>query len=318
MNRTALCIRMLQLLKSRGFMTREEIAAELETNVRNIAEYRKELEMAGYRIDSLSGKYGGYTLLSDVLLPAATFQEKEKQGLREVQNYLKAHPELLWGKDVNQAIDKMLSNTPLSVPHTDFYVDQRQPLISSVMQEYIDQMKEAIRSYRCVEITYRSLQDHRVKTFIIHPYELLHYQGAYYCIAYSLLAKDFRTYKFSEQRMKQCRVLDRHFHREMFDVRKHIGKSGLIKGEAIEVDMHIMKETGVLMSERQVGVHPYFEWLDEDTLYYRTIFESHQEAMRFLLSLGSNAKVITPVSLCEDLIVESKKILDSYTKQGST
>ena len=41
MKRCAACIRMLQLLRSRGFMTREELARELDTNVRNILEYRK-------------------------------------------------------------------------------------------------------------------------------------------------------------------------------------------------------------------------------------------------------------------------------------
>lgn len=312
MSRSAHCIRMLQLLNSRGFMTRDEIAWELKTNVRNIAEYRKELEKAGYQIESLSGKYGGYTLVGDALLPAVAFQEREKQSLHEVQKYLQAHPELHWGHDVCGAIDKMLSCTPLTIPHTDVYVNQPQSLISALMQSYIERMKEAIQACRCVELSYRSLQDHRVKTFVIHPYEMLHYQGAYYCIAYSLAAKDFRTFKFSDQRMKQCKVLDRQFHREPFDIHKHIGKSGLIKGDGIEVEMEMIEDTAVLMSERQVGVHPYFQWLDEHTLYYRTIFESHQEAMRFLLSLGSHVKVISPISLREELIAECQSIVASY------
>ena len=57
MKRCAACIRMLQLLRSRGFMTREELARELDTNVRNILEYRKELEEAGYVIEGTTGKY---------------------------------------------------------------------------------------------------------------------------------------------------------------------------------------------------------------------------------------------------------------------
>ena len=55
MKRCAACIRMLQLLRSRGFMTREELAQELDTNVRNILEYRKELEEAGYVIEGTTG-----------------------------------------------------------------------------------------------------------------------------------------------------------------------------------------------------------------------------------------------------------------------
>ena len=58
MKRCAACIRMLQLLRSSGFMTREQLAAELDTNVRNILEYRKELEEACYVIEGTTGKYG--------------------------------------------------------------------------------------------------------------------------------------------------------------------------------------------------------------------------------------------------------------------
>ena len=42
MNRTALCIRMLALLKVRGRMRIDEIAEALETNPRNVREFRKE------------------------------------------------------------------------------------------------------------------------------------------------------------------------------------------------------------------------------------------------------------------------------------
>lgn len=41
MNRTALCIRMLALLKVRGRMRIDEIAEALETNPRNVREFRK-------------------------------------------------------------------------------------------------------------------------------------------------------------------------------------------------------------------------------------------------------------------------------------
>ena len=83
MKRCAACIRMLQLLRSRGFMTREELAQELDTNVRNILEYRKELEEAGYVIEGTTGKYGGYQLKSGTLLPVAGLYEEELRSLQE-------------------------------------------------------------------------------------------------------------------------------------------------------------------------------------------------------------------------------------------
>ena len=44
MNRTALCIRMLELLSTKKIYKISELAELLETNPRNIIEYKKELE----------------------------------------------------------------------------------------------------------------------------------------------------------------------------------------------------------------------------------------------------------------------------------
>ena len=41
----------------------------LETNKRNIIEYKKELECAGYYINTIRGRYGGYSLDKTKLMP---------------------------------------------------------------------------------------------------------------------------------------------------------------------------------------------------------------------------------------------------------
>ena len=53
---------MLNYLNSRNIASKEDIAAYLETNERNVVEYRKCLEEAGYIINVVKGKYGGYSL----------------------------------------------------------------------------------------------------------------------------------------------------------------------------------------------------------------------------------------------------------------
>ena len=68
MNRCALCLQMLRLLKARGMMSRQELADELQTNIRNLSEFRKELETAGYVIESTTGRYGGYRLVEEEAL----------------------------------------------------------------------------------------------------------------------------------------------------------------------------------------------------------------------------------------------------------
>ena len=45
MNRSSLCIKMLQILNAHDFVTTKELAERLETNPRNIIEFKKELEV---------------------------------------------------------------------------------------------------------------------------------------------------------------------------------------------------------------------------------------------------------------------------------
>ena len=81
MSKTSLCIRMLGILYSRDIVSVSELADLLETNPRNIPEYKKELEAAGYYIESYPGRYGGYSLEKSMLFPTVRLTEKEKDGL---------------------------------------------------------------------------------------------------------------------------------------------------------------------------------------------------------------------------------------------
>ena len=62
MSRCAKCIKMLILLSENGKMSSIELAQELQTNVRNIREYRKELEEAVFQFQSKTGSKGGIEL----------------------------------------------------------------------------------------------------------------------------------------------------------------------------------------------------------------------------------------------------------------
>lgn len=64
MNRTGKCIKMLMLLKKNEKMSSKDLSLALNTNPRNIREYRKELEEAGFEFQIIPGHNGGYQLLN--------------------------------------------------------------------------------------------------------------------------------------------------------------------------------------------------------------------------------------------------------------
>lgn len=313
MKRCAACIRMLQLLRSRGFMTREELAQELNTNVRNILEYRKELEEVGYVIEGTTGKYGGYQLKSGTLLPMAGLYEEELRSLQESRRYLESHRDFLPYATYCRAIDKFLATTTLQVRESGVYVEESADVTGAMisMIRICEQGRDALFA---VELQYKSLHASDFETIVIQPYEIINVKGSYYCLAYSLKARAYRNFKFSEERMRNVRLTRRPFVRDAdFHIRDYIGKTGLIRDEIIELKLYVYGESARLISEKKPGISPVLEWVDEQTLYLTTMMEGRISARNFLLSLGNQCQLVSPQDLKQEIHAIAKDMLALYS-----
>lgn len=302
MKRSAACIRMLQLLKTRGVMSREELAQELEVNPRNISEYRKDLMEAGYNIESVTGKYGGYRIASGSLFPMVGLYEEEMKALSEADSYLKSHKDFLLQPAFHQAFEKIAASTTLKLEESGVYLEEGMSLLSKRVIHMISLFEDAKKQHLAIQLTYRSMRSSQSKTFIIHPYEIVNVKGSYYCIAYSLAAKDYRTYKFSEERMRKVELLSQSFVRDQdFRLQDHIGKSGLIKDEVYHLELLVYDESAILLSEKTIGIQSQSTWLDERTLHVKTMMEGKITAISFLLSLRNQCRLLAPQSLKEEM-----------------
>ena len=99
MGKAAMCIKMLQILNSGRIYKVSELADLLETNPRNVIEYKKELDEAGYYIISIPGKYGGYQIDKTTIIPSLKFTEEEKKAISDGAGYLEARNDFLLKKD---------------------------------------------------------------------------------------------------------------------------------------------------------------------------------------------------------------------------
>lgn len=88
MGKAAMCIKMLEVLNTGRIYKVSELADILETNSRNISEYRKELEECGYYIETIPGKYGGYRLESSRIIPSLKLTDEEKESIIDGFNFL--------------------------------------------------------------------------------------------------------------------------------------------------------------------------------------------------------------------------------------
>lgn len=93
MRKASKCIKMLQLLNSGKVYKVSELADLLETNPRNLMEYKKEFEERGYYITSIPARYGGYWLEKFTVIPSLTLTGDKKKALSESVGYILSRDE---------------------------------------------------------------------------------------------------------------------------------------------------------------------------------------------------------------------------------
>ncbi len=308
MNRTALAITMLRILKSHSLLKKGELAEMLETNPRNIIELKKELEVAGYEIETVSGPDGGYRLRDDSLLAVPDLTMEELDALKEVLSYLRSTKTAL-RKDAESALEKVLGASVKQEGET-------AEVYSSGIRLAMDQkeiaaryefLQKAIQSQTRVKLSYR-MRNTKVDSWTVHPYGLFLYKGMWYLVAYrekdhEITLKLNRIVSMEETGVKFSRPDD-------FDIRKYASSYGIpIKGER---HLKCLISKRYYISEYIYGENQKIRAVDDDTVLMEADFPNEMSMKSFVLDLGSDCTVISPKWLKDYLKEESKKISEKY------
>ena len=193
-----MCIQMLQILYSRNVVGIAELADMLETNPRNIPEYKKELEMAGYEIRTVSGRYGGYSLNKRGLFPSVKLEDDEKESLLKGYDFLLSRNDFMDKKTYGKAMAK-LSSALMQIEVTPgTLIANRFPL--SMSQEELERryqaVSTAIATKNVMDIEYLSL-DNEVTKRKFHPYKLFMYNNAWFMLGFDEMSRDIRYFKLN-------------------------------------------------------------------------------------------------------------------------
>ncbi|MDF9866868.1 putative DNA-binding transcriptional regulator YafY [Bacilli bacterium PM5-3] len=305
--RVANSIKMLEILRDGRKYKKNELAQLLQTNPRNIIEYRKDLYDAGYNIEYQNGTNGGYYLDSACLLPSVNLSNNEKTALLRSYDFLK-NSDFFHLKNYYDALIKIKANFDSSNLLHESYINQARPVDIDLIDNYYKVLSNAISMHRKVSLKYESINSDTIKKTIIHPYELIRYQNFWYLIARDESSdKQFKIYKLSK-RMKELTILeDKPFYfDEDFKASDYIGKTSLIKLERFEIELIATGASAVSLSEKKIGLDPVYDWVDQNTLCLKTTIEGKYNAIGLILSLGNNAKLVKPQSLVDEI----KKIIE--------
>lgn len=317
--RVANCIKMLDILRDGRKYKKSELANILNTNPRNIIEYRKDLYDAGYNIGYQNGLNGGYFLDGKSILPIVNLTNNEKTALLRSYDFLK-NSDFFHLKNYEDALIKIKASFETEEILHESYINQAKPIDLDLINHYYEIFSNAIKNRLKISFEYESINsDLKIKQTIIHPYELIRYQNFWYLIARDENAdKSFKIYKLSK-RIKKVEILeDKHFYfDEDFKASDYIGKTSLIKLETFDIELVAKGASAVSLSEKKIGLNPTYEWLDNNTMLLKTTIEGKYNTIGLILSLGSNAKLIAPQNLIDEIKVIIDKMSELYDLENN-
>ena len=309
--KVAQAIKMINYLASVKKATREELANVLETNVRNITEYRKELINAGYDIGYQNGVGGGYYLDGDNILPNPRLKESEKKALLEASSYLNARYDFLNKEGFNLALGKVLNSCYVNKDIDSPMIIDRFPL---VMKE--DEIKyryniisDALASKRKIKISYMSSKN-RVSEHILHPYKIYMYNLAWFVLAFNETIHDVGYFKLN--RIEKIELLnDKYTISKTFNESNYLDQYGMKNnGEYISVSIKLKAPYAALVKERIYGKNQQIISVDDNTTILKCDMQNLASIVSFVLGFGSKAEVLEPLELKEALRNELKRMVE--------
>lgn len=300
MNRTSLCIRMLLILKANATkqnpINSKKLAQALEVNPRNIREYKRELITAGYNIQEIKGRYGGYYLDETSIFPALRLDKQEEQALLEAKHFIQTQ-QFEKKSSFNSAVDKVLNSSRDMNLIFPIYMDDPNIQMSKKELSMLHTVQDALEMNHSIELTYQAKRQQASETYLVDPYELIHYHDAYYVLGYNHTRQDYRMYRFSSERMKKVVCSEKRFTRDVdFHVEAHIGKNSLIKGEFYRVTVWVSPAILRLFKEAYWGL----DFREEEENIYSFLVEDLYLLYRQLFSFGKDIRILSPEQIVNE------------------
>ncbi len=313
MGKASMCLKMLELLNTGQVYKCSELATLLETNSRNIIEYKKELEEAGYYITSIPGKYGGYQLEKTILMPSLKLTEKEKNALAAGSIYLSRRSEFPYEADYQMTIAKIFSTISHKRLDDDYLVvNEHLQMPSAEIETRYKSVINAVKNRYILKINY--LTDKNKEIFIVfHPYELFMLDNMWYVIGWNELTNDIDYCKIN--RMIQLEETTSKFNKWKYYNRSNYLDEYGIKNEGswLHLELKVSGRALVAFKEKLYGKNQMIKPLNKTSAIVSLDMQNKDKILSFILGFGKDIEIIEPKTLQKDMvnIIESiKKIYE--------
>lgn len=311
MNRTDRLLAILIELQRKQIVTAKSLAEKFETCTRTIYRDMQALSASGVPIFSMPGQ--GYSLMDGYFLPPIQFKPEEAVTLLLGSNYVENNFDSAFSTHAKSAKEKLESILPSEQQKkvkeligTFRFLSgtfSHQKFAQELLEKQLILLQEAIQKQQCVSFSYRKPNQNDKTARTVNPYGLVNISGIWYLVAHCLLRQQIRHFRLD--RMSDLQEEHKFFQKpEEFYLPDYEPKDDRT------VIIHLLFHPTIshkIIESRYFYIDTYEHKKDGFHVFLKT--RGIDEVFPWVLSWGSQVKVLGPTILSEKVREEAKKLL---------
>lgn len=289
------------ILMDKKNVTAQELAMHFEVSKRTILRDVEALTMAGIPIYTSRGKGGGISILDNFVFNKTTITDKEQTQILVALQSLRTTKQI----DVGEIIAKLgalFAKTDTNWLEVDFSRWGN----SDVDKEKFETLKQVIIKKLSISFSYSDTSGKTSKREV-YPLKLTFKSKAWYLQAYCLKREAYRTFKIN--RMFEIEILSKDFIEQEFS--PPTIESDDLPVKLLHLELQFPKELSyrvydefdvkAIHRNKDGSLHVTIDMPEDYWLY------------GFLLSFGTEIKIIEPQRLKDELLVQIEKMKNAYS-----
>jgi predicted DNA-binding transcriptional regulator YafY len=298
----------------------ESVPEDFPKNARTVRRDLEALEAVGFPL--VTEHHNGQTrwrLMEGFRdIPALGFSATELMALLLSRNLLKP----LEGTEIQASLDSALSKASAALPPQGHeYVRAMEQMFSVGLgphksykehKQTIDLVSQAIDKRKTVQMRYYSASRNSTGRREVDPYHLWFAGGGLYLIGHCHLRREVRM--FAVERIRSIALTDHPYQMPLgFNVEEYVQDALMIMrgGRRIEVELLFSKAAAAWVKDKSWHPSQETSLLKDGRLKMTLKVADNDELVGWILSFGSQVKVVRPDSLGAKVKEEARKILRS-------
>ena len=304
-------------LRNGGYPNCSNLAQLYEVSPRTI---QRDIDYMKYQLDAPieydKARRGYYYTEPNYHLPSMDIRESDFFAICIAEKALEQYRNTRIYDRLSMVFDKIKSYLPDDITVNTSWIDtgytfleDSHTMIDPAIWEKITQ---GLRGHRVLEIRHKKAGGEPEKRSV-DPYHIANYRGEWYLIAHCHKRKS--VLRFAISRIHEANVTERDYKIPAdFDFRKFIGSSfGIMSGdEEFSVRIRFSKKQAPYIRERIWHRDQVISENRDGSIVLSFITNSSYEVIKWVLSWGSEARIIAPESLAQTMEKEIRAMLKLY------